>query len=220
MNYYYGTTTALAWILGHYFYGAGHRAWVSREYYPYRLPNPKSSNPHLIYQDLYQPWRDRDDFDKYITQARLNARKSVIAQELASVIDPQHAPELKEICDRIDILFLYPFILRVDIDRIRATDPARLILAGSALAGSCEFLIERLRESPSEFSILFLDFRDDPDFKRLVFDEYHSPMPDAQCAQRARCERGAANLAGEVLIGLQRSIPVPANGSTRSAFAK
>ena len=186
MNYYYGTTTALAWILGHYFYGAGHRAWVSKEYYPYRLPNPKSSNPHLIYQDLYQPWRDRDDFDKYVTQARLNARKSVIAQELANAVNPAHAPELKEICDRLDIVFLYPFIVRVDIDRIRVADSARLIVAGSGLAGSCEFLIERLREIPSEFSILFLDFQDDPDFKRFVFDEYHGTLPSASTASDAR----------------------------------
>lgn len=186
MTYCYGTTTALAWILGHYFYRGGHRAWLSKEYYPYRLPNPKSSNPHLIYQDMYQPWRDRDDFDKYVTQARLNARKSVIAQELANTIELAHAPELKNICDRVDILFLYPFVMRVDIDRIRATDSSRLIVAGSGLAGSCEFLIERLSETPSEFSILFLDFQGDPDFKRLVFDEYHGFLPGASTPGEAR----------------------------------
>ena len=65
-RYYYGAVPSLAWILGHYFYGGTHFAWLAAEYYPYRLPNPKSSNPHLIYQDLYQPWRDCDDFDKTI----------------------------------------------------------------------------------------------------------------------------------------------------------
>lgn len=172
-NHYYGTTTALAWMLGHYFYGAEHRAWVAGEYFPYRLPNPKSSNPHLIYQDLYQPWKDRDNYDKYIGQARLNARKSVIARELASHLDSSEAGDLKDICDRVDIVFLYPFVVRVDVERIRAVDPNRLVLAGSALSGSHEFLIERLRETPREFVSLFLDFHDDVDFRRLVYDEQH-----------------------------------------------
>ncbi|MDQ6704983.1 MAG: hypothetical protein M3Z85_03340 [Acidobacteriota bacterium] len=186
--------TALAWMLGHYFHGAEHRAWVSREYYPYRLPNPKSSNPHLIYQDLYQPWRDRDDFDKYMSQSRLNARKSVIARELAAEIGAADAISLKEICDRVDIVFLYPFVIRVDIEPIRASDPKRLVLAGSALSGSCEFLLERLRETPPEFTILFLDFQDDVDFERLVYREYHggrlAPAISAEEAKRtllARC---------------------------------
>ncbi len=186
--------TALAWMLGHYFHGAEHRAWVSREYYPYRLPNPKSSNPHLIYQDLYQPWRDRDDFDKYMSQSRLNARKSVIARELAAEIAAADAIGLKEICDRVDIVFLYPFVIRVDIEPIRASDPKRLVLAGSALSGSCEFLLERLRETPPEFTILFLDFQDDVDFERLVYREYHggrlAPAISAEEAKRtllARC---------------------------------
>lgn len=176
-NYYYGTTTALAWMLGHYFYGAEHRTWVAREYFPYRLPNPKSSNPHLIYQDLYQPWKDRDNYDKYIAQARLNARKSVMAQELGDHLNSREYPaaDLKDICDRVDIVFLYPFVVRVDIEPIRAADPGRLLLAGSALAGSCEFLIERLRENPREFVSLFLDFQDDPDFKLLVYDVHRGP---------------------------------------------
>jgi len=193
-NHYYGTTTALAWMLGHYFCGAEHRAWVAQEYYPYRLPNPKSSNPHLIYQDLYQPWRDRDDYDKYMSQSRLNARKSVIARELAAGIAAMDAPDLKDICDRVDIVFLYPLVLRVDIEPIRGSDPQRLVLAGSALAGSREFLIERLREDPSEFTILFLDFQDDGDFERLVYTEYHRthPLPavsasEAKRALLARC---------------------------------
>ena len=172
-DHYYGTTTALAWMLGHYFYGAEHRAWVACEYFPYRLPNPKSSNPHLIYQDLYQPWKDRDNYDKYIAQARLNARKSVIVRELGKQLNSAEAIDLKDICDRVDIVFLYPFVVRVDVELIRTADPDRLVLAGSALAGSREFLIERLREDPREFISLFVDFRDDPDFKRLVYDEHH-----------------------------------------------
>lgn len=115
---YYGTIPTLAWILNHYFYKASHYMWLAEEYFPYRLPNPKSSNPHLVYQNLYQPWKDQDDFDKDILQVRLNLRKGVIEKEEAGVIIPADALRLKDICDRVDIVFLYPIVYRVNIDSV------------------------------------------------------------------------------------------------------
>jgi hypothetical protein len=113
---YYGTVPALAWILNHYFYRQEHYTWLAEEYYPYRLPNPKSSNPHIIYQNLYQPWKDKDDFDKDILQVRLSLRKGVMAKETASVITSAESTDLKDVCDKIDIVFLYPLVYRVDIN--------------------------------------------------------------------------------------------------------
>jgi hypothetical protein len=166
-NHYYGTKATLAWIFGHYFFNAEHYTWLASEFFPYRLPNPKSSNPYQIYADLYQPWKDRDDFDKYIQQVRLNIRKGVIAQEKAGVISADVANRLREICDRVDIVFLYPIVCRVDIDSI---DSSRRQISGSGVtAGSSEELITDLREN--EFDILFLDFEADASFRELVVDE-------------------------------------------------
>jgi hypothetical protein len=166
-NYYYGTKATLAWILGHYFFNAEHYTWLASEFFPYRLPNPKSSNPYQIYADLFQPWKDRDDYDKYIQQIRLNIRKGVIAQEKAGVISGDVASRLKEVCDRIDIIYFYPIVCRVDIDSI---DRRRRQISGSGIMlHSSEELIADLRED--EFDILFLDFNSDAGFRELVVDE-------------------------------------------------
>jgi hypothetical protein len=163
---YYGTIPILAWILGHYFYHCEHYVWLAEEYFPYRLPNPKSSNPHLIYQDLYQPWKDQDDFDKVILSMRLNLRKGVIAHQTAGTLTSSDATRLKDVCDKVNVVFLYPVVIRVDITTIL---PARRHLAGSALVGSSEILVKDLKES--EFEMVFLDYVADADFKKLVVDE-------------------------------------------------
>jgi hypothetical protein len=169
-QYFYGTVPSLAWILSHYFYGAVHYSWLATEYYPYRLPNPKSSNPHLIYQDLYQPWRDRDDFDKTINGYRFNLRKGVTAREGTAVLAPALAARLKDICDLIDIAFFYPLVYRVDIATIPAT---RQHVGGSGLLGSAEVLVPDLGET--EFDILFLDDTTDTDVTTLVISELAAP---------------------------------------------
>lgn len=183
---YYGTVAILAWLFNHYFYNNQHYTWLAEEYYPYRLPNPKSSNPHLSYQDLYQPWKDRDDYDKFIQQIRLNIRKGVIAKEKAGVLSSADATRLKDICDKVDIVFLYPIVYRVDIDNI---DTTRRTIAGSGLtASSAEILVDDLGEN--EFEILFLDFDSDPDFKTIVVDEIASPSVtslDAMDTLEKRC---------------------------------
>lgn len=186
-NNYYGTLASLAWILGHYFYNGEHYVWLAEEYYPYRLPNPKSSNPHLIYQDLYQPWKDKDDYDKFIQETRLSLRKGLIAKEVAGVITPPEATDLKHVCDKVDITFLYPVVYKVDIDAI---DAHRQKKAGSALAGSHEVLVEDLDEK-NEFEIIFLDYEVDPDFKKLVIDELsgasRTRAVDALTILKGRC---------------------------------
>lgn len=168
MDYYYGCVPTLAWILGHYFYNKQHFVWLASEYFPYRLTNPKSSNPHLIYQDIYQPWKDSDQYDKCILQLRLNLRKGVIAQQKASVLHPADSAKLKRVCNKLDILFFYPLIYRVDISKI---DKTRLVVAGSGTSGSSEYLVKDLDETKKEFEILFLDFDSDPDFVTIVIDE-------------------------------------------------
>lgn len=51
MNHYYSTQPLLAWSLNRHFYSGLHYMYVA-PFYPYRLPNPKSSNPLEIYRDL------------------------------------------------------------------------------------------------------------------------------------------------------------------------
>ena len=161
-EYYYSTQPFLAWCLNHHFYGASHYVWVANPFYPYRAHNPKSSNPFLIYQDLYQPWVDRDDFDKFIQQARLNLKKGVEGYRNANpgVLSRRRVTRLKRICDRVDIIFFYPIVYRID-----TIDSTRRLAAGSGLVGSREYKIPDLQER--EFNILFLDFTGDTDVDKL-----------------------------------------------------
>ena len=183
---FYGTVASLAWIFGHYFYNRKHFVWLAEEYFTYGLPNPKSSDPHLIYQDLYQPWKDKDEFDKFIAGSRLNLRKGVIANERAGIISSSEATDLKDICDTVDITFLYPLVYKVDITPIATS---RRKKRNSALTGSHEVVIEDLDES--EFEILFLDFDGDPHFSQLVSDELKrvksTTAADAMTILKGRC---------------------------------
>ena len=151
-KYYYSTQPFLAWCLNHYFYNQKHRVWVGAPFYPYRLTNPRSSNPLRLYEDFYEPWKDRDVFSSIITRKRLNLRNTVIANARALNLSHQLETRLKAICDRIDTAFFYPVVYRVNINTINAT---RLIVSGSGLTGSQEYLIEALAED--EFELLFFD---------------------------------------------------------------
>lgn len=53
MAYHYSTTSFLAWSINHYFFHGVHYVWAAGDFYPYRQSNPKSSNPLLIYTDMY-----------------------------------------------------------------------------------------------------------------------------------------------------------------------
>lgn len=89
------------------------------------------------------------------------------ACEKAGVIMPADATRLTKICDKAEVTFFCPIVLRLDIDQI---DGARRKTAGSgASVGSHEYLIPDLREN--EFDILFLDVIQDPAVQQLVVDE-------------------------------------------------
>src|SRR5438309_952713 len=128
-RYYYGVQTALSYILNHYCYNAIHYVYVAREYYTYRRKNPRSSNPHRVYEDLYEPWVDNDEFSKVINQTRLNIRGGVLAQLNQGAIDIQLSQRLNRICDEIDVRMFYPIIYRVDVTQI---SKPRLIKTNSA----------------------------------------------------------------------------------------
>ena len=184
---HYGTVATLKWILSHYFYGGEHYAWLSAEYYPYRRPNPPSSDPHAIYETLYKVWKDRDDFNNYVDGVRESLRRGVMAQEKNKSISAAISARLKDVCDQIDIFFLYPIVYRVDVEMITND---RLSIEGSgATVGSWECLVRDLQET--EFDILFLDFESDPDFRTLVIDERAAPgttsPPDALNMLVTRC---------------------------------
>ncbi|HEV7672374.1 MAG TPA: hypothetical protein VGS22_27970 [Thermoanaerobaculia bacterium] len=162
MSTYYSTQSFLSWCLGHYFYSGTHWVWAARPFFPYREGNPKSSNPYLAYGDLYQPWKDGDNFDKFVSQIRLNLLRGVAAKKTSGALTPEHCRKLRRICEKVDILFFYPLVYSFDLDTIPAE---RRTFAGSALAGSNEVLVEDLAES--EFTILFFDFAADPHFNSL-----------------------------------------------------
>ena len=164
----YGTIPSIAWVFSHYFYGHTHYMFFAGEYYPYRLNNPRSSNPYLIYQELYEPWKDADDFSKIVNGYRLALWRGVEIKRKEGAIDDALAMRLKEICDKVNIAFFYPVVCRVASERIA---PARLKIAGSGLRGSSEFLVEDLDEDEID-ELLFLDFHDDTDFESIVVSEY------------------------------------------------
>ncbi|MBV9658439.1 MAG: hypothetical protein JO295_10055 [Verrucomicrobia bacterium] len=165
-NYYYGTKTAIDWILGHYFFDGQHHTWVAKEFFPYRLNNPSSSNPLEIYQNLYKPWKDKDEFDPFMEGRRAKLLKAVDHQTAADRVDAALAVALKRVCSAVSILFFYPIVFRIDLGKIAV--PRRTIAGSGLVTGSAEYLIKDLREN--EFEILFLDFTTHPDFKRLVID--------------------------------------------------
>ncbi|HEX8696913.1 MAG TPA: hypothetical protein VF746_31125 [Longimicrobium sp.] len=157
MRFYYSTQSFLAWCLNRHFYDDVHYVYVA-PFYPYRLPNPKSSNPLEIYKDLYQPWADRDEFDNFITIHRIKLKKGIVAKESEGVVDGDTAQRLLNICDHVSVKFLYPIIYRVDIE---AVGDWRLHKAGSGLLESDEYLIRDL--GGDEFDLLFYDEHVDED---------------------------------------------------------
>jgi len=170
-NHYYGTVPALQWVFGRYFYGY-HHLWLAAEFHTHRRPNPKSSNPYKIYQDLYEPWVDRDHFDKFITQSRANIRTGVADCEQNGILSSADASAMKRYCDDVDIVFMCPIVVRVDYD-VLVTRGRTLHSAGSATtAGSHECLVKDLQEG--DYEILFLDFDADGDFHDIVYDAYYN----------------------------------------------
>ena len=85
-----------------------------------------------------------------------------MAQQKAGSISRVVARRLRRVIDKVDIRFLYPIVYRIDLSAI---PQSRQQNAGSASSGSNEVLVADLSET--EFDILFLDFRGDPDFDML-----------------------------------------------------
>ena len=164
-RFYYGTVPVLAWIINHYFYGRVHHVWLAAEWYPL-LTNPKSSNPHLIYADLYQAWLARDDTDKFVETTRGRLRSAVRAQERRRVLDTMTALRLRRVCSNVAVDLFYPIVYRVDITSVAATRRTR---PDPVPTQSREVLVPDLREP--EFDLLFADNGEDTLFRQLVLAE-------------------------------------------------
>src|SRR5215212_4194842 len=98
-RYYYGTVPALAWILNHYFYGGIHYNWLAGEFYPLRT-SPKSSNPYMVYGDLFWAWADRDRYDKFVLQTRRSLVKGVVTRLPPGISDMRLVRRLRRVCTR------------------------------------------------------------------------------------------------------------------------
>jgi hypothetical protein len=109
-RYYYGTVLVLAWIINHYFYGRVHYSWLAEPFAPMDV-NPKSSNPYLIYGDLYWAWVKRDRFDKFVKDTRRTHAEVVRSKQTSGLLDHITAARLARIClseNNIDLY--YPII--------------------------------------------------------------------------------------------------------------
>ena len=161
---YYSTKTTLDWIVAHYLLDAQHYVWVAPEFYPFRRLNPNSSNPLWWYSNYFSAWRDRDEFSPIILTKRLNIRNVIDLSVERGRITKDLGRRVKEAVDTADISFFYPIVYVVDMDVI--DEPRRLVDGSGVTVGSAEYLIEQLAED--EFSLLFDDFKDDPELAELV----------------------------------------------------
>ena len=137
-----------------------------------------------MFQDLYQPSLDHDQFDAFVQQKRLNLRAGV-----QKVVTSTHAfagnlQDLYDICDRIDITFFWPVVYLIDEGAAQNG-----ILANSALVGSDERLIPILKED--EFTLLIPDFQRESavkdDIDDLINDLPNDHPKDPIARMLARC---------------------------------
>lgn len=149
-NHWYSTQPFLAWVINHYFYRARHYCWVATPFYPYQLKNPRSSRPMDLYRDYYEPWKERDVFSDFLAGKRTALGNGVRANK--GILTTTQYRSLRKICRAIDVQFLYPIVYRVDLNPI---DLGRLVVSGSGLTGSQEYLIEVLQEH--EFDIMLFN---------------------------------------------------------------
>ncbi len=152
---YYSTQPFLAWCFNHYFFGRLHFAYVGAPFHPYRLANPRSSDPWDLYGSMYKPWVDRDPYDSLLEQKRRRMRAGLRHHRARTTIRSRIA--LGRICARVDSVFFLPVVYRVDVGRL---PHHRLTRAGSGGTGSNEWLIQDLAET--EFDILYFDAESDP----------------------------------------------------------
>jgi hypothetical protein len=165
---YFSVQPLIAWLLNSYCYGDAHYVYAARYFHPYRLTNPKSSNPYRIFADFYEAAEDGDRFDKFINQTRIGLR--VGARNHAS---GRMLADLERICDAIHPQFFWPLFYLID-----DTAAMRGRLMGSGASGSEEILVPDLKES--EFEVIAPDvarlLRRCPGVDRFLF----GPMPPRQ----------------------------------------
>jgi hypothetical protein len=112
--------------------------------------NPASSNPFVIYHELYMPWKDDDAHSKIVHQYRIAARTAIHAHR--DSLEGDIARRLESVAECVSVRLFLPVVYRVDLERI---DESRRAVAGSGLSGSREVLVKDLLEE--EFDVLFLD---------------------------------------------------------------
>ena len=148
---YYSTQPLLAWLLNHHFFGGVHFTYAAHPFYPYKQPNPKSSNPYAIYADFFSPWHDDDPYDRNIVSMRQSLRNGVLAR--GGALHPSTRNFLRRVCSEGSVFLFYPVVYRIELDGL---PPSRVDTSiGSAVVGSHEVLVRDLREP--EFDILFFD---------------------------------------------------------------
>jgi hypothetical protein len=133
---------------------------VGNPFYPQDTKTPDSSNPLTLYSQIYRGWYQADAYNPKLSDLRARLGKGVDNNQ--SILPPNLSTKLYYICEHIDIMFFYPFVYRVDIEKI---DAVRLTRNNSGLLGSSEYLIKDLQEH--EFDILFWDAWADPAIKEL-----------------------------------------------------
>jgi hypothetical protein len=151
VRYHYSTQPTIAWVLNHHFYGGQHFIWAATPFYPYREPNPSSSNPYQVFASFYHPWRDDDPYDRVISSMRLSLLVGVTA--MTGHLGHSLAQDLTGVCETGPVELFYPIVYRVDISSL--ADNRLDDQSGSAVSGSHEVLIRDLAEH--EFDVLFAD---------------------------------------------------------------
>jgi len=163
-NRYYSTKTVLDWLISHYVMGRKHYTYAAIEFFPYRRPNPESSNPLHLYRNYYTAWKDKDGYSQMILQKKAALRAALDKTVIHDILDRQTADRITDAIDNADSSLFYPIVYVVDIDNIASH---RLEKAGSAIAAaSHEVLIRDLNED--EFEILFDDFREDQELANML----------------------------------------------------
>jgi hypothetical protein len=159
-RYYYGTVSALAWILNHYFYGGLHYSWLAGEFHPLRT-NPSSSNPYVIYGQLYRVVvAGRERQVRRPAEARIASRRGRPRETTDGGTCPGVATA-RNLFEGLHLLLLSGRVPRRHrADRCGAESCRRFWRDGSN-----EFLVSDLNEA--EFDLLLADNREDQAFVRF-----------------------------------------------------
>jgi hypothetical protein len=152
-EHHYSATTCADWILHFHFFDRKHVLWFSPMFYTYRMPNPRTSNPLRVYEELFEMWFDRDEHSPKYKDKLLSLVNKINKRQDLGLLEDSMARRLKELFSTLSPDFMFPFIVRVND---KSCPPKTRLLAGSgATAGSKEFLVVDLDDSVCE--LLFVD---------------------------------------------------------------